>query len=374
MSAMNTEPTSEKLAGAVLTIDLGAIRANYRHLKQQLGGLPCAAAIKADAYGTGAAQVAPVLAAEGCTSFFVAHVAEGIELRNLLPGAEIHILNGLLPDSEAAYRQHRLVPVLGSLPEIDSWLAFCGDDPLPCDLHVDTGMARLGLPSAEVVALAADTDRLAKLDVAYVMSHLASAEEETPQNTQQLVRFHEIRRQLPMGQASLCNSSGIFLGADYHFDLARPGVALYGVNPTPKRSNPMRQVVSLKARVLQVRDAVSGDTVGYNATHTITLPTKVATVPVGYADGYSRALSNRGRAVINGVLAPVIGRVSMDLITLDVSAVPDADHLRGAWAELIGDQSGITLQDIAAAIGSNEYEVLTSLGRRYYRCYIDAAN
>jgi alanine racemase len=374
MSAMNTDDIPENLAGAVLTIDLGAVRANYRHLKQQLGGLPCAAAIKADAYGLGAAQVAPVLAAEGCNHFFVAHVAEGIELRNLLPGAEIHILNGLLPDSEAAYREHRLIPVLGSLPEIDAWLAYCGGNSLPCDLHVDTGMARLGLPPSEVAALGADADRLANLDVTYVMSHMASAEEDSPQNALQLKRFLDARQHLPMGRASLCNSSGIFLGADYHFDLARPGVALYGVNPTPARHNPMRSVVSLKARVLQVRDAVSGDTVGYNATHTITAPTKIATVPVGYADGYSRALSNCGQAVINGILVPVVGRVSMDLITLDVSAVPDADNLRGAWAELIGERPGITLQDIAAAIGSNEYEVLTSLGRRYYRCYIDAAN
>src|SRR5690349_12138678 len=262
--------TSRDSAGALLTIDLDAIRANYRLLREHLGAAACAGVVKADAYGLGADRVAPVLAAEGCRHFFVAHLDEGITLRPHVPEeAEIFILHGLMPGVEAAALAYRLIPVLNSLAQVDAWtsLARSVGRRLPAVLQVDTGMSRLGLSRAELAIIADDHSRLDGINLRYVMSHLACAEQQGHGlNASQLARFHEARALLPAAPASFANSSGVFLGPDFHFDLARPGAALYGVAPVAGQPNPMRPVVRLQGRVIQVREIEAGDVVGYGGT------------------------------------------------------------------------------------------------------------
>ncbi len=367
--------TSPDRCGAVLTIDLDAIAANYRLLRDRLGGTQCGAVVKADAYGLGMAKVAPVLFGAGCKVFFVAHIDEGIELRRILDGADIHVFNGILPGTEADFAEYRLSPVLNSLGEIESWAKFLAAStmpPLPADIHIDTGMSRLGLPHGELVTLLGERRRMPSFDVAYIISHLACADQPThPMNARQLNEFRSALAALPAARASLANSSAIFLGPDYHFDLARPGVALYGVNPTPKNINPMAQVVSLQGKILQTRVIDSPRTVGYGATHSVVKGGRIATVAMGYADGYLRSLGNSGCGFCGGVRAPVVGRISMDLITLDVSAV--AEHLcrPGSLVEMIGADNPV--DSVAAGGGTIGYEVLTSLGGRYHRVYRDSS-
>ena len=361
-------------AGAVLTVDLGAVRDNYRRLRAALPTARSAAVVKADAYGLGMARVAPVLAAAGARQFFVAHLGEAIELRGVLgDGPEIFVLNGLMAGAEADYPAHGLVPVLNSLAELDSWrgLAERTQRRLPAALHLDTGMNRLGLPAAELARLADEPARLDGIELAFVMSHLACADQPgDPLNARQLTAFRAARARLPAAPASLANSSGIFLGPDYHFDLARPGVALYGVNPTPERPNPMRQVVRLQGKILQLRDIDAPQSVGYGATHRAAGPARIATVAVGYADGYLRTLSNRGSAFIGGKKVAVAGRVSMDLITLDVTSVPRAAAHPGALVDLLGPDHD--LDALARQAGTVGYELLTALGQRYHRLYAGA--
>ncbi|MAY68523.1 MAG: alanine racemase [Rhodospirillaceae bacterium] len=358
------------LAGAVLTVDLAALQANYRLVSSRLSnGATAAAVVKADAYGIGIGPAATALWAAGARDFFVAHADEGVTLRRHLADARIHVLNGAHDGAEEAFREYNLIPALNSLGDAARWRTFCAKvgNPLPCVLHVDTGMCRLGLDRGEFAQVVDDPSLLDGLDIQTVMSHLASADEDSPQNAQQLALFREARAHLPMGRASFANSSGVFLGPDYHFDLARPGVALYGVNPTPGSPNPMAQVIRLKAKILQVRDVDSAETVGYGATHRIAGPSRIATLPVGYADGYLRSLSNRATAYIGDYEAPLVGRVSMDLITIDVTAVPEAQCRPGMAVDLIGPHH--TVDDLAAQAGTIGYEILTSLGRRYHRVY-----
>ena len=354
-------------AGAVLTVDLAAIVANWRQLGVAAGG-PTAAVLKADAYGLGAAAVAPALFAAGCRQFFVAHLGEALAIRAALPGAMLAVLNGLAPATEAAMAEAGILPVLGGLDELDAWTAEARRRAaaLPCLLHIDTGMNRLGLDEAGLAALAAAPSRLAGAKLRYVMSHLVSAElPDDPLNALQRDRFAAACARLPAAPRSLANSSGIFLGAGWRSDLARPGAALYGINPTPGRPNPMRPVVRLRARVLQVRDIPAGAGVGYNASWRAARPSRIATACVGYADGWMRALSGHGHALFDGAPVPLVGRVSMDLTTYDAT-----DHpllAAGDWLELIGP--GLPPEQVAAAAGTNAYEILTSLGRRYARDY-----
>lgn len=359
-------------AGGLLTIDLDAVAENYRRLRAQLARAACGAAVKADAYGLGAAQVAPALTRAGCRDFFVAHLDEGIALRPLLPEAAIYVLNGVLPGEEADFAAHRLVPVLNSLPQIDRWATWARDrGPAPAAIHVDTGMSRLGLEDSDLDALAQDAHRLAGLDLLLVMSHLACAEETgNPMNEAQRMTFERARRRLPGMHASLANSSGIFLGPAYQFDLARPGAALYGVNPTPGRPNPMLPVIRLEGKIVQVRDIDHPRTVGYGAAHSVRRRSKIATVAIGYADGYLRSLSGRGLCRLAGFEVPIVGRVSMDLITLDVTDVSDAAAVEGAVVEMIGATH--TVDDVADKAGTNGYEILTGLGPRYQRRYMGA--
>jgi alanine racemase len=355
---------SGNAAHAVLEVDLGAIVANWKSLRARHPSGPVAAVVKADGYGLGAHPIAAALHAAGCQHFFVAYFEEALAIRDAVPGAMLGVLSGLLPGTEAGYLANRLTPVLGSLAEIDSW-ANRG----PAILHADTGMSRLGLPDAELDVLADDPARLAGLDLRYVMTHLVASEEpDSEMNERQRQRFAAIRARLRPAPASFANSSGMFLGPGFGSDLARPGAALYGINPTPGRPNPMLQVVRLRVRVLATRDIPSGATVGYNATWTAVRPTRIATAALGYADGFHRSLSGKARACFDGTPIPLVGRVSMDLTTFDVTDHPAVQP--GAWVDLIGPHQ--TADDLSTLAGTNGYEVLTSLGQRFQRVYLPA--
>ncbi len=364
-------------AGAVLTVDVGAVVANWRALAARLKpGAACGAAVKADAYGLGVARVAPALFTAGCRHFFAATIDEGIALRELLPdpAAEIIVLCGPLPRTEAEFAAHRLRPVLNTAQQVATWAAAAAERAAApaCVLHVDTGMSRLGLSQGELDALAADSRLLATLRPGLLMSHLACGEDEDePMNGRQLAAFRSARAKLPCMAASLANSGGILLGPEYHFDLARPGAALYGVLPRPEAVEFLSQVVRLQAKILQVRDVDSPMTVGYGATHRVRRMGRIATIAVGYADGYLRSLSNRGHAVLAGVRVPVVGRVSMDLITVDVSDVPAHLAQPGELVDLLGP--GQSVDELAAEAGTIGYEILTSLGRRHLRRYVGEA-
>jgi len=359
--------------GTTLTIDLDAVVANYRLLSANAPGTECGAVVKADGYGLGAPEVVRALAGAGCKTFFVAHLGEALAIRHVAQEAAIAVLNGAAPGAEPEFAEHGLLPVLNSLAALAAWTKQGEEDGtrLPALLHIDTGMSRLGLSDEELDRLADDPSLLDGVAVQWLMSHLAVSEEPAhPLNKEQRARFEAARARLPALPATLSNSSGIFLGPDYHYDLVRPGAALYGVNPTPADANPMQPVVRLEAPILQLRSIDSPRTVGYGATHGVTGITKIATIPVGYADGYLRSLSNRGRVFLGGTEVPVVGRVSMDLVTLDVSAVPEAAAQAGAMVEVISERHPVDA--VAADAGTIGYEILTSLGKRYARRYIGA--
>ncbi len=336
----------------------------------------CAAVVKADAYGLGMAAVAPALARAGCKTFFVATLAEAEELRALLAGATIYVLAGLQPDTAAVYRRLDLRPVLNSADEIEEWAAFSksAHARLPAAIHIDSGMNRLGLSAAEVEAVAGAKNSWNAFELALVISHLACSDEpEHAKNEAQKKTFDALRAKLPKAAASLANSAGILLGRAYHYDLVRPGIALYGGKASGAAASGFARAVQLSGRVLQVRDVPPGETVGYGATRTLKRPSRVAVLSVGYADGVFRALSvaddREGLQVHFGSHpAPLIGRVSMDLITVDVTDVPRELARRGAWVELIGTH--VAAHEFASHAGTIDYEVLTNLGTRAARRYL----
>lgn len=352
----------------VLTVDLDALADNYRTLRARLTGAACAGVVKADAYGLGVRRVAPALAAAGCREFFVAHLEEGLKVRAVTPrDANVYVLHGLLAGEEEEFRASGLTPVLNELEQVARWsdVARRSGRRLAAIVHVDTGMSRLGLPRIEAALLMREPERIAALDLRYVMSHLARAEDDTPMNEAQRLEFEAFRVRFPGARASLANSSGIFLGPAYHFDLVRPGCALYGINPLPGQPNPVRQVARLDGKILQIHEVDPPRTVGYGATHRVTGRTRIATVAAGYADGWTRSLSGRGSAFSGEIRVPVIGRVSMDLTTIDITAAP---HLRaGDTVQLMGDR--ITVDEVAETAGTIGYEILTRLGARYHRVY-----
>jgi alanine racemase len=355
-----------------LTVDLAALVANWRQLAAIAGPAEVAPSVKADAYGLGMAQVAPALAAAGASTFFVASVAEGTALRALLPDAVIYVLNGLPASGGAELLAHRLRPCLKSLTDVTGWAA--GGSGEPAALHIDTGINRLGLGADEVAALAGDRRSLDQIDIALVMSHLACADDpDNAMNARQLADFCAATAMLGLADRpqSLAASSGIFLGRDFHLTMVRPGAAIYGLAPLKDRPNPMRQVIKLEGKILQVRCVDSGMSVGYGATHLVRGQGRVATVGIGYADGFMRALGNRGFAVVGDRRVPIVGRVSMDLMTLDVSAAPPDLAVPGALVELLGPRHSV--DELATEAGTVGYEILTALGRRFRRTYLDAA-
>lgn len=373
---MGSSPESAP-AGGRLTVDLVALAANWKALADHVtgGGHATAAVVKGDGYGTGLEQAARVLAASGCTTFFVALPAEGLRLRAVVPNAVIYVLNGLIGGAEA-YARADIRPVLGSWAEVEEWAAHRkAGGTTGAAIHVDTGMNRLGLTLHDALELRRNTRLLTALAPDLVISHLACADTpDHPMNRRQLALFREVRAEFAHLPASLANSAGVFLGPDYHFDLVRPGIALYGGVAVQGVTNPMRAVATLEARVLAVREAEAGETVGYGATQSLKEPARLAVLSIGYADGYHRLASGsdeqRGASVwIRGQRAPLAGRVSMDLITVDVTNIPGV--VRGDWAELFGRH--IPVDDVARHAGTIGYELLTSLGRRYERVYVGGA-
>ncbi|WOX06779.1 alanine racemase [Microbulbifer pacificus] len=372
---------SEHEHEGLLTIDLGAVVDNYSWLRQHLvNGGRCAGVVKADAYGLGVGEVAPALYRAGCRDFFVATLAEGEQLRNLLPAeVTIYLLTGVRPGSEQRCAAANLVPVLVTIEQLRQWCALTASSGLaaPCALKVDTGMTRLGMGGDEFAQLLQMPELLAGANLQLILSHLACADEpDHPQNPAQLAVFNEfvsgLRRICPGVQASFANSSGICLGEAYHFDLVRPGSALYGINPLPGRKNPMRPVVSLRVPVLQQREITRDSAVGYGAAGHAAAGSWLAVVRGGYADGILRTQSGRGRGMAvagdEKIAVPMLGRVSMDTCVFDISALSEDQRHRLEVIELLGDDW--TVDDMATAAGTIGYEILTSLGRRYCRRYL----
>ena len=338
-------------ATGVLTVDLDAIVANLRKLEKTAVPAECAGVVKADAYGCGDEQVARALSGAGCKTFFVATLDEARVVRAAAPGAAIYVLDGFFQNTGEAYARIDCKPVIGDLNELAEWDVFCRRSGWSggAAIHVDTGMNRLGLTVTEAQGI---IPRIA--------------------NARQLTAFREIASVFSGVPASLANSSGVFLGAQFQFDLVRPGCAVYGINPTPEADNPMQPVVELKARIVQIRNVERGDTVGYGGTWTARRPTRLAIVSAGYADGYFRAASandgTRGaEVVVAGKRCPVAGRISMDLTAVDVTDLDKSAVRRGHMVTLIGE--GITVDELAHHFGTIGYEVMTSLGKRYARIY-----
>ncbi|MGH6989599.1 MAG: alanine racemase [Stellaceae bacterium] len=355
----------------ILEIDLDAIAANWRRLRSRLKpGAKAAAVVKADAYGLGVTKVAPRLWRAGCRLFFVADRAEGAALRRVVPEARIAVLNGFLPEDAPTFRRAGLIPTLSDLGQIAAWRRLCAGR--PAMIQLDTGMSRLGLPEIESARLVREPDILNGISIAAFISHLACAGDPASiMNQRQLDAFRDLIKSLPSAPASLASGSGIFLGPAYHFDFVRPGAALYGVNPRPGEPNVMKQAIYLKAKIIQVCEIGKDRTVGYDATHRMRRRGRIATLAIGYADGWLRSASDRASVGIGGRRAPVIGRISMDLLTIDVTAVDPALVHPGAYADLLDEHYGV--DEFARDAGTIGYEVLTQMTGRHHRLYRGAA-
>jgi alanine racemase len=369
-----TGPSLPPEATGSISIDLTTLQNNWRALAELVAPAECAGVVKADAYGLGAAEVIPALALAGCRTFFIATPEEGRSARQLAPDARLFALDGLLHGAAPLLIAADVTPVLSSLAEIEEWTAEAAHQgrPAPAALQIDSGLNRLGLGETEVETLAARPDLLAALDIRLVMSHLACADDPSdPHNEAQRAAFDQRRALLPAAPASLAASDGLMLGKPYHYDLVRPGYALYGGQAFGGGATPVNPVVTLKARILQVRTLATGESVGYSATWRASRPTRLAVVAAGYADGVARALSaglgeSGGHVLVAGHKAPIVGRVSMDLITIDVTDVQGSVS-RGDLVTLIGP--GLSIETMGRAAGTIGYEVLTRLGPRFVRTY-----
>ena len=346
---------------SILTVDLKALASNYR-LFRDMTNADVAGVIKADAYGCGAVPVFKALRKAGCGTFFVATPDEAIQLRDVDPDVQIMVLGGLYEGAEDFYASRGLTPVLNSMEECARWAKTAGRfaQKLPAVLHYDTGMNRLGMGAEDLPATQA-------FDLRLIMSHFACSDEKGhAMNERQAAAFERIASAYPKIYKSLANSSGIFRAKKWHYDMVRPGIALYGGNPTPETKNPMKRVVALKTRILQVREVKKGESAGYNSTHIFHRDTRTATVALGYADGFLRSGSNKAKLYWGDHACPIVGRVSMDLIIVDIGHL--AEHPQpGEWLEVLGPHQGV--DDLAKDCGTIGYEILTSLGPRYGRVY-----
>lgn len=360
--------------GATLTIDLDAIADNYKTLANMVAPAQCSAIVKADAYGLGAKHVGPALYEAGCRFFFVAELVEAFELKNVLPSdAEIAVLNGILPGAEEMTAQAKIIPVLNSWNAITRWQQLCQKQKkrLAAILQIDTGMSRLGLDHDELHHLISEPTIFADANIKLVISHLAmSDEEKSPANPAQLEAMKKALSKLPPCKVAFSASGGIFLGADYYFDMVRPGIALYGVDPLARRSTVIKPVLQLQARVIQTRHVKQGTAIGYGGTFITERDSTITTLSVGYADGWLRALGNKGFAFFQGKRVPIIGRVSMDSITLDTTDLGENVPKPGDFVELIGKHQ--SLENVARDAGTIAYEILTALSHRYERIYLKA--
>lgn len=372
-SAKDSLPSSEEAQGypGHLTIDLAALRRNYQRLASLASPALVAGVVKADAYGLGAARVASSLLEAGCRHFFVAHLDEAAALRPLLPNdVQLFVLNGLLPGTEAICAANNIIPVVNSLTQFERWSdqATALGMRLPAILQFDTGMSRLGVAPADRAALRHMVCSSA-IDVLYVMSHLASADEPwKAQNSAQLAEMRAVAEQFSPLPICFANSGGVLMGKDYRGKLVRPGIALYGGAPHINAVNPMEPVVRLAVSVVQTRTVPKDTAVGYGGTHLTCGATRLATLCGGYADGLPRSLSSRGAVYFRGQRLPIVGRVSMDSMTVDISSLPDGTLALGSLVEVIGPHQ--TLEMLAADAGTIAYEILTSLGHRFHRTYL----
>ncbi|MGE0232819.1 MAG: alanine racemase [Flavobacteriaceae bacterium] len=367
--------------GVRLIIDLAALARNWKRLCDFAPRAETAAVVKADAYGLGLAETVPALVESGCRSFFVAIASEGLEVRALAPQSRVFVLSGLNAANAGLFRDERLIPVLNSMEDVGIWrkAAKAETSPLPAALHVDTGMNRLGLTAGEAGTLAKDAALLANIRLDLVMSHLACADQPAnPMTGEQQVRFEAVRGLFPGVPASLANSAGILQDAGLGFDLTRPGIALYGGEAIDGAMGPMEVVVTAQARIVQVRDVMKGERIGYGATHECGRDSRVAIAAIGYGDGYHRIASGSGVPLrqlfagayghIAGERVPLVGRISMDLAAFDISTLPEGFVKQGDWIEIFGEN--VALDDVARAAGTIGYELLTALSRRAERHYL----
>ncbi|GAA5109056.1 alanine racemase [Bartonella jaculi] len=369
---VNDEKNALFPATAIATIDVRAIVANYITLAKRVAPTQCSAVVKANAYGLGADKIAPALYQAGCRTFFVAKIEEALHLKTILPeNVMIALLNGIPHNTEELIAQEGIIPVLNSWSVIEDWQTLCQkkDKKFPAIIQIDTSMNRLGLDKQELQKLIKQPTIFEKAEIRYILSHLANGEESShPSNDIQLTTFKQILKQLPSCKVSFANSGGIFLGQDFYFDLVRPGIALYGVNPHGKHSTPLKPVVKLEVQVLQSRSVDAGAPVGYGGTFITRKPSTLATISIGYADGLPRILSNKGAVYFNGQKLPIAGRISMDSIIVDATDL-DEKPQRGDWVELIGPHQ--TLEKVSTDANTIPNEILTSLGDRYKRIYIE---
>ena len=368
-------------AGLRLTVDLTAMTDNWKDLARRSGKARTAAVVKADAYGTGIEDAGEALYLAGARDFFVATVDEGVTLRLYAPDARIFVLCGIWPGTEQRFFENDLVPVISSEEQLAFWMAVLADyGDYPCALHVDTGFNRLGIDMDEAVALADDVSRPASFAPVLVMSHLACGDDHSsPMNRQQLESFRRVSAAYEGIDSSLSASAGIFLGSDYHFDLTRPGISIYGGEAVSGLANPMRPVVTAEARVIQVRTVKAGQSVSYGRAMQLTRDSRLAVVSAGYADGYMRSQSSGGvplrqilpqggHGFIAGRRVPVAGRITMDLTIFDITDLPDNAITAGDYVELFG--SNVAVDEVARSAGTIGYEILTSMGLRHERRYI----
>lgn len=355
----------------LITIDLDALTANYRACRDAVAPADCAAVVKADAYGLGIDRISKTLFHAGCRQFFTATHREGVALRRLLPDADIFVFEGVTGRSARAFLDHGLIPVLITPDQGACWVRCAREAgaTLPAVIDIDTGMTRLGMGRRELTELLDRCPDLEGLDVRYVMTHLACADDrDSPMLREQLRRFDRLRALLPDAPTSIGNSAGSLRGDGWSGDMARVGIALFGGNPFLDDAHPGRPVLRIQSRILQLREITEPTPVGYGSTHTAAPGMRIATVGTGYADGYPWSLGNRGVAVVGGQRVPVVGRVSMDLITLDVTGVPDELVQPGCRVDLIGPE--ISLEEVAQRAGTINYEILTRLGQRAQRRYL----
>lgn len=374
-SSRHADPSS---ACGQLTVDLAALRQNYLALQKLAATADCGAAVKANGYGVGGPPVVRTLRNSGCSVFFVALLEEAIDILPEAGDGDVYVLNGIVPGSAHLFAEHGIRPVLGNLEEIEDWAECCrgAGDRLPAALHIDTGINRLGLETSALEQLLGNDSLLGAFKTSLVMSHFACADDpDNPMNAKQRETFAALKERLPEAPASLANSAATLSSPDNHFDLVRPGIALYGGRALADRPNSMQPVVHLAGQIMQVRQVAAGSKVGYGATWTAQRESRIAVVGAGYADGYIRLLGGtddrlRARVFVGDQFAPVVGRVSMDMITVDVTDIDPNVAKRGATVELLG--KNITVDELADAAQTIGYEVLTSLGSRYRRVYSPA--
>ncbi len=379
---MTSAVINPDLAGGRLTIELGALVSNWRLLAKAAGTAECGAVVKANAYGCGIEQVTEALSKAGCKTFFVALPNEGLRVRKTAPDARCFVLNGLFKEAARHYQEAGLIPILGSLGEVETWVEFAksGGEPLPCALHLDSGMTRLGMNSKELERMVRSDHLMRHLIPQLFMTHYACADDIGHPKTQvQRETFLQASKLLPNIPLSAANSAAILQADGHGFDLVRPGIALYGGEALNDVPNPMKPVVTLEARIIQIKNVRAGDTVGYGGAETVKKDSRIAYVSVGYADGYHRGASNQGvamravspaaKAGYNGKIIKGVGRISMDISAFDITEIAESDINPGDWIELFGKT--IPVDDVARASGTIGYELLTGLGSRYARHYVN---